>query len=144
MLIRKLLPTDYAEYLSLVSSFRPTMFTETQYNEVLDQMTSSKMTEIWVVEDHGQLVATGTIIYETKFIFNITKIGHIEDVCVKEIFRKKKYGTVIVKHLLEQAKINRCYKVTLDCAEQTSKFYESCGMEKRGVQMSYLLYDPQK
>jgi glucosamine-phosphate N-acetyltransferase len=77
--------------------------------------------------------------YETKFIFNISKVGHIEDICVKSQYRNKGFGKLMVKHLVDLAKNNTCYKVVLECSEENSHFYEKCNFEKRGLQMSQLL-----
>ena len=46
----------------------------------------------WLLDSNNKLIATGTIIYETKFIFNICKLAHIEDVCVKMEHRDQGLG----------------------------------------------------
>ena len=40
---------------------------------------------------------------------------------------------------MEIAKNKNCYKITLVCNEENTQFYEKCGLEKRGFQMSQLL-----
>lgn len=136
-IIRNLTKNDYLMYLSLINDFRPSKFDELKFINTLH--TIEKTGEIYVIEQNNELIATGTILYEWKFIYNISKVGHIEDICVKSEYRNKGYGKIIVNHLVEMAKRNECYKVTLDCSESNSSFYEKCDFEKRGCQMSKLL-----
>ena len=134
--IRKLTNLDYNKYLVMINEFRTTVFTEEQFIETLQYI--KPFSEIWVIEKDDDIIATGTIIYEKKFIFNCVKLAHIEDVCVKEKYRKFGFGKKIVNHLMNEAKKQECYKVTLVCNESNIGFYENCGMEMRGVQMSQL------
>jgi glucosamine-phosphate N-acetyltransferase len=134
--IRLLTKNDYQKYLPLINEFRKTDFTENQFIETLDVI--NKSSEIWIIEKDNELIATGTIIYESKFIFNISKVAHIEDICVQSKYRGQGFGKLMVKHLVELSKINKCYKVVLECSEENSHFYEKCGFEKRGLQMSRL------
>jgi len=135
MTFRKLTENDYVAYLELINEFRPTKFNEEEFKKTLKQIQS--MSEIWVYEEDGQLLATGTIIYEYKFIHNLCVYAHIEDVCVRKSHRRKRIGKEIISHLINQAR--HCYKITLDCADENMPFYEACGLEKRGNQMCQLL-----
>jgi len=134
--IRLLNVNDYQKYLPLINEFRSTQFTKEQFVETLDLINRSS--EIWIIEKDDDLIATGTIIYESKFIFNISKVAHIEDICVQSKYRGQGFGKLMVKHLVELSKNNKCYKVVLECSEDNSHFYEKCGFEKRGLQMSQL------
>jgi len=135
-IIRKLNKNDYTHYSIMINEFRETIFTSEQFNETLDYM--FPYSEIWVIECDNDIIATGTIIYEKKFIYNNTSMGHIEDVCVKNKYRKFGFGKKIINHLMNEAKNHGCYKVTLDCSEENSHFYIKCGLEKRGLQMCQL------
>lgn len=134
--IRKLNNTDYDNYIVMINEFRETFFTKTQFEETLAYM--MPYSEIWIIEYNDQIVATGSIFCEKKFIHNNSSLGHIEDICVKKEYRKFGLGKLLVQHLMNQAKIMGCYKVTLDCSEENSHFYEKCGLEKRGFQMCQL------
>jgi len=125
---------DYQSFLLLIQDFRATAFTEEMFVVYLNKIMHSS--DIYVVEYQNQLIATGTIIYETKFIFNICTLAHIEDVCVKMEYRNQGLGKYIVNKLVSTAKENKCYKVTLDCADTNVAFYEKCNFEKRGNQMT--------
>lgn len=135
MSFRKLTSNDYLKYLNLINEFRPTQFTEEQFVTTFD--TIQKSSAIWVYEDNGVLLATGTIIYEHKFIGNVCIYAHIEDVCVRATHRRQGLGKQLIQHLISQAR--HCYKITLDCADENMKFYESCGLERRGNQMCQLI-----
>jgi glucosamine-phosphate N-acetyltransferase len=134
LIYRKLTIDDYQSFLLLIKDFRATTFTEEMFVENLNKIMHSS--DIYVVEYQNQLIATGTIIYETKFIFNICTLAHIEDICVKIEYRNQSLGKYIVNKLVNIAKENKCYKVTLDCADTNIAFYEKCNFEKRGNQMT--------
>ena len=133
--IRRLNSNDFTKYIALLNHFRPTTFTESDFIMTLHEI-SLKHSDIWVIDLDGDLIGTGTILYEYKFIHNISKIGHIEDICIDTNYRGKGYGQILINYLIEEAKINMCYKVTLYCEEGLEKFYKSVELEKKGIQMA--------
>jgi glucosamine-phosphate N-acetyltransferase len=135
--IRKLTSSDYEPFLHLIQDFRDTTFTENQFKDILSAIQCTS--DILVLELSGSLIATGTVFYEQKFIFNCAKLAHIEDVCVKKEYRRMGYGKQIVDSLIQSAKQKGCYKITLDCATANVDFYTASGFEVRGHQMSQLL-----
>ena len=50
-------------------------------------------------------------------------------------YRKKGYGSAIVRRLIGRAAELGCYKVLLDSAERNVKFYERLGLERKEVAM---------
>jgi glucosamine-phosphate N-acetyltransferase len=137
MNIRKVTYEDYESYYALINEFRPTVFTREQFQETLAYIQQTG--DIWVFEENKTLIATGTIFYEKKLIFNTCIYAHIEDVCVKQTERGKGYGKRLVRHLLEETKRNGCHKVTLDCSDENVGFYIACGLTKRGNQMCVII-----
>lgn len=138
MKIRQLTHDDYDTFLPLINTFRPTSFTKAEFSTTLSAILKSG--HIWVVEDtDGSLVATATIIYEHKFLWNTSIYAHIEDVCVHTEKRRSGIGKMLVQHLLQEAKCTGCYKVTLDCSQENMPFYIACGLSPRGIQMSELV-----
>lgn len=137
MFVRILTLDDYDAYHALMNEFRPTVFTKGQFQDCLESI--RRTGEIWVLEEDGNLVATGTIFYERKMILNTCMYAHIEDVCVTHSKRGNGYGKRIVRHLLEESKRTGCYKVTLDCSDDNVGFYVACGLTKRGNQMCELI-----
>ena len=137
--IRKLCINDYIQYYPLINEFRKTEFTNDQFIEFLNNMPNN--INIWVILDDNNIIGTATLIYEPKLIFNITKLAHIEDVCILPTYRNNKIGSILIKYLIKTAKADNCYKITLTCSEKVSKFYLSNDFEKRGIQCSILLKD---
>jgi GNAT superfamily N-acetyltransferase len=135
MAFRRLTNSDYLKYHDLINEFRQTTFTEEMFVKKLESIQASSV--IWVYEENDVLLATGTIIYEHKFIFDTCIYAHIEDVCVRKTHRRKGLGKLLMRHLMNQAR--HCYKVTLDCADENVQFYKTCGLEPRGNQMCQLI-----
>ena len=131
--IRILNENDYEEYFKLINIFRETSFTREDFINNLFKINNNS--SIWVIELNNKLIGTGTILYEYKFIHNISKIAHIEDICIDNNYRGKNYGKFLMNHLIDVAMKEDCYKVTLYCKEDLEKFYKSCNMEKNGIQM---------
>lgn len=137
MIIRRLNKNDYEQFLVLINQFRETDFTEKDFILTLDKI--EKNSEIWIIENEDKIIASATIIFEYKFIFDISCLAHIEDVIVDINYRRKGYGKILINHLKEIAKSNNCYKLTLDCNDTNVNFYNACDFEKRGNQMCFLL-----
>ena len=137
MTFRLLTKNDYSLYLPLINNFRKTNFSEQQFQTFLQTLPSN--IEIWVFEKNSQLVATGTLIYEPKLIFDLSIYAHVEDICVLESERNNKLGSSMVQHLMKVANDKGCHKITLVCAEKTAPFYIKNGLEQRGVQCCQLL-----
>ena len=137
MEFRDLTSDDYSQFLPLIQEFRPTVFTEAEFQETLEQIRIRGKVIVAVYE--GELVGTATVLYEPKFIFNRCIYAHVEDVFVKAAYRRRHIGQQLIKHIIQDAKRMNCYKITLDCADSNIAFYESCHLEKRGNQMCQLL-----
>jgi glucosamine-phosphate N-acetyltransferase len=94
-----------------------------------------KNSTIWVIEYNHELIGTATLIYEYKFIRNIVKLAHVEDVCIDHRYRNKGLGTILLKFLVNEATNEQCYKIILDCDETLEHFYNKSGFKKNGIQM---------
>ncbi len=133
-LIRKLNVSDYEKYLSLINQFRPTFFTLEDYKNTLSKIESNSV--IWVIDYNNELIGTTTIIYEYKFIHNISKSAHIEDVCIDKNHRNKGIGNLLINFVVNEANKEKCYKIILDCDANLEIFYKKSGLEKKGIQMA--------
>lgn len=132
-LIRKLTDSDYEPYLHLINQFRPTTFTLEEYLNLLPKI--QNCSTIWVVEYNDKLIGTTTLLYEYKFIRNIVKLAHIEDVCIDQQYRNQGIGQLLINHVVNEAEKENCYKIILDCDEKLEYFYGKSGLEKHGIQM---------
>ncbi len=137
MYFRQLTIDDYEDYLTLINEFRKTSFTREQFVSTLKYIQQTG--DIWVGMENDDMIATATIFYEKKLIFDTCVLAHVEDVCVHSSKRGMGYGKLLIKFLLNQAKEHNSYKFTLDCSDSNVGFYESCGLSKRGNQMCFLL-----
>ncbi|TXT08727.1 hypothetical protein VHUM_02855 [Vanrija humicola] len=84
-----------------------------------------------------QIVASGTLIVERKFIHAAGLAGHIEDIVVSPNAQGRGLGVTLVTGLREMATRLNCYKVILDCKDPKVGFYEKCGFDLRGRQMAF-------
>lgn len=67
---------------------------------------------------------------------------YIDDLCVDETMRGCKIGKSLYEYVLDFAKANGCYNVTLNvwsCNESAMKFYEKCGLKPQKVGMEVIL-----
>jgi glucosamine-phosphate N-acetyltransferase len=132
-IIRLLNKNDYDKYYILINNFQETSFSKEDFCIMLDRI--EKNIEIWVIEYNNELVATGTILYEYKFIHNISLYAHIEDICVSSSFRGGGYGLILMDYLVKRSREQECYKIILDCKENLEYFYNKSGFKKNGLQM---------
>ena len=132
-ILRMLSKNDYEQYFELINEFRSTNYTKEQFDHFLEE--ENKNIHIWVIEVNNELIASGTILYETKLIHNISLYAHIEDIIVSSKYRKNGYGLILLNELVNVCKKNNSYKILLDCQEELIKFYEKSGFKKNGSQM---------
>ena len=88
------------------------------------------------LSENFDIIASGTIIIETKLIRGGKSVGHIEDIVVKSTHRGKQISSDILNLLKNIAREKDCYKVTLDCNEEVKKVYNRSGFEEKGIQMA--------
>ena len=84
---------------------------------------------IRVAEVNGKIVGATTLFIELKFIHELGKVGHIEDVVTDEKFQGRGIGKKIIHSLLKDAKERGCYKTILDCDDKVISFYEKINFE---------------
>ena len=103
------------------------------YDEICDD---NNLVFVLRNDKNDKILATGKLIIECKFIHELSKIGHIEDVVVDKSQMGKKIGKHLIEFLLNKAKEFGCYKTILNCAEKNKGFYEKCGMTSKNIEMS--------
>ncbi len=134
-IFRKLEKKDYIKYFKLINTFRKSCFTKKDFEDQLELIGVNS--EIWIMEnEYFDIIGTGTILYEYKFIHDCGKIGHLEDICIHEEYRGKGYGEQLIKFLVDRVEEKKGYKVILDCNPDLENFYSKAGLEKRGIQMA--------
>ena len=130
---------DFENYLKLMNQFRPINF-DMNYElfcKLYDKIFLSG--EIYVARLDNKIVGSIKVFYEQKFINNCALYAHIEDVIVDENYRHLKIGSQLLDHVKKKALEKDCFKCTLVCSEEVSKFYMNNQFEKRGINMSFLI-----
>ncbi|KAK4050396.1 Glucosamine-phosphate N-acetyltransferase-like protein [Microbotryomycetes sp. JL201] len=94
-----------------------------------------------VLVDDGadELVATGTLVHERKFIRAAGTVGHIEDIAVSPKMQGKGLGKKIIDALVAISQELGAYKASatiLDCNPKNEAFYIKCGFETKGCEMA--------
>jgi GNAT superfamily N-acetyltransferase len=132
-MIRSIAIQDYKKFVRLIH----TNITREEYVSFVNNILNSNHI-IVVYEKDNELIATGTLIIEAKLTYNISYLGHIENIFVDEIYRKQGIGKEIVSYLIQYAKNNKCYRTDLACEEHLIPFYRSLGFDKQIYCMSML------
>jgi len=142
--IRELQPEDYDKgYYELMNQLAdaPTLSREEFEIQLKAIKEETPIHKIIVFEDEvsGNLMASGTIFLERKFIRANALAGHIEDIVVNCHYRQSGYGKLLITVLKDVAFEAGAYKIILDCKESNMPFYEKCGFSQSGAEMK--LYD---
>ena len=132
MICRLLNKDDYDQFINLINDFRVTNFTLHDFEKLL---VSQKQVEIYVLDNDNKLIGAGTLLYEKKFIHNISLYAHIEDIIIKNEYQGKGYGKILITNLINICKVKECFKILLDCQTNLIPFYEKCGFIDKGHQM---------
>lgn len=127
---------------------RPDLFKENakKYtDEELLKIIQDDSAPIFVAEDDGHILGYAFCIFIRHLNHNIMtdiKTLYIDDLCVDEKIRGKHIGSLLYGHVLDFAKKEGCYNVTLNvwsCNESAMKFYEKCGLVPQKVGMETIL-----
>jgi len=129
--LRPLCSTDYNRgYINLLSQLTVTFpVTQEMFSDTFNIMKNAGIYYIIVVEDltQKQIVASGSLILEKKFIHSCGQRGRIEDIVVNSKYRGKRFGKIIVQCLMSMARTLHCYKISLECNDSNVNWYNSMG-----------------
>ncbi|KAI0300523.1 acyl-CoA N-acyltransferase [Multifurca ochricompacta] len=139
--IRPLSSTDYGRgHLSVLSVLTQTPDVgaaawESQFH-TLRSTPATYYILVIVSRDTDQIVGTGGVFIERKFLRGLGRVGHIEDIAVSHGMQGKKLGLRIIQALTHISENAGCYKTILNCSDSNIPFYEKCGFEKREKEMA--------
>jgi GNAT superfamily N-acetyltransferase len=109
-----------------------------------------------ILKATDQVVATGNVFIEKKFLRGLGSVGHIEDIAVDKTQQGKKLGLRLIQTLTDISEALGCYKTILDCSDENTRkspssglhlnlapltsfpllaFYEKCGFVRKGNEM---------
>lgn len=139
--IRPLASTDYTRgHLSVLSVLTqaPDVGAEAWAAQFQAMRTEPAAYYVVVVvsRETDQIVASGGVFVERKFLRGLGRVGHIEDIAVAREMQGKKLGLRMIQVLTQISEDVGCYKTILNCNENNIAFYEKCGYEKREVEMA--------
>jgi len=128
---------------------RPDIFKgpATKYNaDELEQILERKDTPVFVyVDDHGNVMGHAFCVHKQivgDSVLTEIRTLYIDDICVDEASRGKGVGRALYNHVLEYARAEGFYNVTLNvwaCNPDAMKFYESMGLKPQKVGMETIL-----
>ena len=132
----------YKGFLELLSQLTHCDIRKISYDDFTNRL-AELPSQVYVLKSAttGQILATASLLIEKKFIHELGKVAHIEDVVVDKEWRGKGIGKTLIDHLIGMAHLQNCYKIILDCSEENIGFYSKNGFEKKGVQMA--IYFPE-
>lgn len=127
---------------------RPDLFKlETKYSSnELSKIIVDNDTPVFVCEgEGGKVLGHGFCVMQrpenTRLLTDILTL-YIDDICVDESARGMHVGEAIYEHIIEYARSNGCYNVTLNvwsCNPGAMKFYEKMGLVPYKVGMEKIL-----
>lgn len=153
MQIRRAIIDDIDRLLALLSQvfevhaeLRPDLFVSgtTKYSrEDLKEMLKDENNPIYVatINDYVVGYAMCEIRIPTSNMYP-NKIFHLDDLCVDEKYRHQGIGEALYKMVVNEAKEQDCYEVTLNAwpgNEAAIKFYEKMGMKTRSIIMEDII-----
>lgn len=135
LIFRSLCEEDFDKgFAETLSAIRPVNLPQDRIGEIFRERLGQGI-HSYVLEDAGRIIATATMIIETKFYRSGGKVAHIEDVAVHPDCQRRGFGKMIMTYLKAEAIAQGCYKMILDCSSKNVPFYESNGFKQNEVQM---------
>jgi GNAT superfamily N-acetyltransferase len=110
--------------------------------DLWDEILTNPLLHYLVGEIDGELISSCTLAIIPNLTRGARPYGLIENVVTRRDYRKRGFGTRILRHALQVAWDSDCYKVMLLTGrkdEATLRFYEKAGFE-RGVKTGFIAY----
>ena len=110
-------------------------------NELWKEIFNEPSRYFFVVEEHGLIVSSCTLMVIKNLTRSGKPFGFIENVVTHKDYRNRGFGTAILQKAVEVAKENKCYKVMLLTGrkeESVLRFYEQAGFEK-GIKTGFII-----
>lgn len=155
MKIRRAVQTDIAgiskllaQVLSIHHAGRPDIFKPgaVKYRpEELGALLEDDTRPVFVAEEDGRVAGYAFCIFQQHKNDNILtdiKTLYIDDLCVDEGMRGRHVGRALYNFVVEFAKREGCYNLTLnvwECNAGAKKFYEACGLSVQKTGMEKIL-----
>ena len=135
-----------SEVLEVHAKLRPDLFVSgtTKYSkEDLELMIKDENKPMFVatINDYVVGYAMCQIHIPSNNMYPV-KIFHLDDLCVDEKYRRQGIGETLYQKVVEVAKVNDCYEITLNAwpgNEAALKFYEKMGLKTRSIFLEQII-----
>ena len=135
LFIRAIEASDFENVKCLLQHLSNTVSTEPiQFADFVSALPRNQ--HILVMEENGVVFGIGTLLLEKKIIHEFGTVGPIEDIVILPSHQGKGYGKILVQHLVQLAKQEKCYKCILNCDKKNVAFYRKCGFQPKSEQMA--------
>ncbi len=125
--IRAMYATDFqCGFREVLSALAPVTLSDEDAMLVFRKRLRSRV-QTYVATADDRVVGTASLLIETKFIHNGGCVGHVEDVAVLPELQGHGVGHALIRHLIDECRTARCYKVILDCDPRIAPWYETLG-----------------
>lgn len=98
--------------------------------KILEKINSQDGHVFVAIDGATGIIGTTTVLIEQKFIRQGARVAHIEDVSTRKEFEGHGVAKAVMNHAIAYARERKCYKVILDCSEETIGFYERLGFKR--------------
>jgi glucosamine-phosphate N-acetyltransferase len=133
-MIRHINYTDYDNFITVVNI----NISKDAYNLFISNLNPNRHIIVLYKKDN-KIIGTGSLLIEPKLTYNISYLGHIENIFVDEKYRNKGIGKQIVEYLVNYAREKLCYRIDLACEDKIINFYRGLGFNKQLICMSMLI-----
>jgi len=118
----------------------PELKMDESLEKLWDELLKDPSQHYLVVDVGGVLVASCVLVVLKNLTRGARPYGIIENVVTHKDYRRKGYGTMLIKKAIDIAKEENCYKVMLMSGrgEDTLRFYEKAGFE-RGKKTGFII-----
>ena len=135
-----------SEVLEIHAKLRPDLFVSgtTKYSkEDLELMIKDENKPMFVatINDYVVGYAMCQIHIPSNNMYPV-KIFHLDDLCVDEKYRHQGIGEALYQKVVEVAKVNDCYEITLNAwpgNEAALRFYEKMGLKTRSIFLEQII-----
>ena len=135
-----------SEVLEVHAKLRPDLFISgtTKYSrEHLELMIKDENKPMFVatINDYVVGYAMCQIHIPSNNMYPV-KIFHLDDLCVDEKYRHQGIGEALYQKVVEVAKVNDCYEITLNAwpgNEAALRFYEKMGLKTRSIFLEQII-----
>lgn len=137
VVIRDVEPRDLAQVLELLGHLTSApALSQEELEEVHNRRVRAGVrTRVAVDPATQEVLGTASLIVEPKFTRGGKSVGHVEDVVTRPDCRGLGIGRDLLRSLVQFAKESDCYKVILDCTDDTLAYYSKAGFRKCENQM---------